>query len=98
MHGFNIFIGADTIMGQKKSTLELLEITKFSIFMPGSFSRQPIITDTYNFEADHRGGLFVNCPSYSLKIPSGAIKEGESVNIQTGIITCTGSGSIPSTR
>lgn len=89
--GLIFYIGTGTLMGQKKSTLELLEITKFSIYMPGSFSRHPIIADTFNFEADHRGGLFVNRPSYSLKIPSGAIKKGECVNIQTGIITCTGS-------
>ena len=30
-------------------------------------------------------------PSYSLKIPRGAIREGEEVNIHTGIIACAGS-------
>ena len=79
------------MLGQTKSPLELLEITKFSIYMPASFSRHSIITGAFSFEADSRGGLFVNRPSYSLEIPRGAIREGESVNIQTGIITCLGS-------
>ena len=81
----------ETVLGQKKTALELLEITKFSIYMPASFSRHSIITGAFSFEADSRGGLFVNRPSYSLEIPRGAIREGESVNIQTGIITCLGS-------
>ena len=70
--------------------MELLKISKFSLYTPGSFSRHTIITDTHSFEADYRGGLFVNRPSYSLMIPPGAIK-GEAITIHTGIITCIGS-------
>ena len=62
----------------------------FSVYLPGSFSRHSIILDTFNFEADSQGGIFANCPSYFLTIPRGAIKEGESVHIQTGYITCVG--------
>ena len=74
----------------KKTPLELLEISKFSVYLPGSFSRHAIIADTFSFEVDSHGGLFANRPSYSLEIPKGAIMEGESVNIQTGYITCLG--------
>ncbi|CAI8007770.1 hypothetical protein GBAR_LOCUS5367 [Geodia barretti] len=83
--------GSEKRMGKGKTPLELLEISKFSIYMPASFSRYSILSGAFSFVADSRGGLFVNRPSYSLKIPGGAIRVGKSVSIQTGIITCVGS-------
>ena len=83
--------GSEKRMGKGKTPLELLEISKFSIYMPASFSRYSILSGAFSFVADSRGGLFVNQPSYSLKIPGGAIRVGKSVSIQTGIITCVGS-------
>ena len=79
------------MQGKGKTAVELLEISKFSIYMPASFSRYSILSDSFSFEVDSRGGLFVNRPSYSLKIPGGAIRKAKLVNIQTGIITCVGS-------
>jgi WD40 repeat protein len=70
-----------TAIGEKKTALELLEISKFSVYMPGSFSRRSIIMDAFSFKADSRGGLFVNQPSYSLEIPQGAVRDGESIEI-----------------
>ena len=82
--------GSDTVLVSKMTALKLLEIAKFSVYMPGSFSRHAIIADTFSFEVDSRGGIFTNRPSYSLEIPRGAIGEGESVIIQTGYITSLG--------
>ena len=75
------------VLGPKRQDLE---ITMFSVYLPGSFSRHSLITNKFSFKADSRGGKFTNRPSYSLTIPKGAIKEGETVNIQTGLITCVG--------
>ena len=79
------------MFGKGKTPLELMDISKFSFYMPATFSRHSILTDAFAFVADSRGGRFVNRPSYSLTIPQGAIKKGKSVNIHTGIITCIGS-------
>lgn len=57
---------------------------------PGSFSQHSLVTDKFIFEADSHGGIFTNRPSYSLVIPKGAIEEGESVNIQTALLTWVG--------
>lgn len=79
------------VYGKGKSSIDLLEIEKFSVYMSASFSRHSIITDMFHFVANSKGGRFVNRPSYSLEIPPGAIKVGEEVPIQTAMIKFVGS-------
>ena len=72
----------------QKQSLEFAEATKFSVYLPGSFTRKSLVSDIFTFEADSRGGKFSNIPSYSLTIPTGAIKPGTTTRIQTGIVSC----------
>lgn len=85
-----IFTESKVLFGKRKLSMELVEIEKFSIYSPATFSRHSIITDMFSFTAHSKGGLFVNRPSYSLEIPPGAVKTGEPVLIQTGIIRLAG--------
>ena len=83
-----MFLDSDMACGPRRTSMELIKM--FSVYLPGSFSRHSIIADRFSFKADSRGGIFANYPSYFLTIPKGAIKEGESIDIQTGYITCVG--------
>ena len=56
------------------------------MFMPGSFSQRALLSNLCEFEVTCKGGKFTSPHSYSLTIPKGAIKDGESVKIKTGIM------------
>ena len=62
------------------------ELDAFSVFMPGSFAQRNILSNICEFEVTHKGYQFTSPHSYSLAIPKGAIKHGESVKIKTGVI------------
>lgn len=87
---YNTFPDSHKVLGSSKTPLELLEISTFSVYLPSSFSRHPIIDGMFSFQVDSRGGIFTNRPSYLLEIPKGAIAEGEMVTVQTGFITSPG--------
>ena len=55
------------------------------MFMPGSFAQRNILLNIHEFEVTCEGYHFSSPHSYSLAIPKGAIKEGDSVKIKTGV-------------
>jgi hypothetical protein len=62
------------------------ELDAFSVFMPGSFTQRTILSNISEFEVTCEGHQFTSPHSYSLAIPKGAIKRGETVKIKTGVM------------
>lgn len=62
------------------------ELDALSVFMPGSFLQRNLLSNPYTFVVTSKGGQFTSSHSYSIIIPENAIKDGESVMIQTGVM------------
>ena len=56
------------------------------MFHDGHFFHESMLYDEFEFNVEYEGNVFKNYPSYSLKIPKGAIPKGQKVHIKTGIM------------
>ena len=59
-------------------------ILETQVFYHGNFFQESMLYDKFEFDFDNEGIVFKNYPSYSLKIPKGAVSKGKT--IMTGIM------------